>query len=241
MATPPVLSQPSRKPPTRAAPAPVPAPRAGASGGTATSGRATWKPTKARITTARARRPISGDTPPSTTVPSRTPTMRSPSDHGANGGTSRRASRRTWRRCSHRSGRGGREGREREAGDPEAAPADEHAESRSEPQHPRPRSILQEAAEELAGRSDRQLVLELDDPGHLVARQPLLAEGHQVGLAHPPAVLLLEDDTGLDHLAPVGVRLADHGDEPHRRVAVEHFLHLARPDLEARGVDLILS
>ena len=58
------------------------------------------------------------------------------------------------------------------------------------------------------------------------------------GLTDAPAFKRHE---GLHRLAAVVVRDADDGDLAYRRVGVEHLFHLARPDLEAGHVDLVLQ
>jgi hypothetical protein len=83
-----------------------------------------------------------------------------------------------------------------------------------------------------------QLVDELDHARVLVGRHALAAEGDQlVGVG---ALAGAQADEGLDRLAAIGVGDADDGGLAHGRMAVEDVLDLARPHLEAGGVDLVL-
>src|ERR671933_2051153 len=98
--------------------------------------------------------------------------------------------------------------------------------------------LAQFPAEDLPCRRLGNLVDDLDRAGVLVGRHPLLAERDELLLAGRLA--LLERDERLDGLAAVLVRDADDRRLADRRVAVEDVLDLARPDLIARGVDLVL-
>src|SRR3954453_12167023 len=99
-------------------------------------------------------------------------------------------------------------------------------------------AVAQLAPQDLAGRRLRDLVEHLALPGVLVRRHPLLAERDELLGAGRRA--LLQADERLHGLAAVLVRYADDRRLPDRRVAVEDVLDLARPDLVARRVDLVL-
>src|SRR3954467_1476331 len=67
---------------------------------------------------------------------------------------------------------------------------------------------------------------EHDGLWRLEARHLVAAEGDDVGLAWPRAVL--EFDEGAGHLAPFRIGLCDHGGKQHGRVLVEDVLDLDR-------------
>src|SRR5204863_9015433 len=74
----------------------------------------------------------------------------------------------------------------------------------------------------------------------LVARQALLAEGDELRFTHLRLDAVLQYDAGLDGLAAVVVRHPDHRRHPDAGMAIQYFLDLARPDLEAGRVDHVL-
>ena len=99
--------------------------------------------------------------------------------------------------------------------------------------------VAQLALQDLAGRALRQLVDDLDDPRVFVGGEPLLAEGRSAR----PAVALasgFERDDGLDLFAVALVGDADHRGLDDGFVLVEHFLDLARIDVEAAAQDHVL-
>src|SRR3954464_919358 len=98
--------------------------------------------------------------------------------------------------------------------------------------------VAQFPAQDLSGRRLGNLVDDLDLTRVLVRRHPLLAEGDQLVLAG--GLALLQRDERLDGLAAVLVGHADDRRLADGRVAVEDVLDLTRPDLVARGVDLVL-
>src|SRR3954452_18555579 len=99
-------------------------------------------------------------------------------------------------------------------------------------------AVAQLAAQDLAGRRLRHLVDDLDPARVLVRRHPLLAERDELLLAGRLA--LLEADERLHRLAAVLVGDADDGRLADGGVTVEDVLDLARPDLVAGRVDLVL-
>src|SRR5262245_47352035 len=102
-------------------------------------------------------------------------------------------------------------------------------------------SAAQKAPQHLAGRTERQFISELDATGHLVGHQSVSAETEKLRLTDPTAMLLIEHDKGLHRLAPIGIVDADHSHHLDGRMSVDDLFDLARPNLEAGGVDLVLQ
>src|SRR5258708_31944530 len=99
-------------------------------------------------------------------------------------------------------------------------------------------AVAEFAAEQLAGDRLGQLVEELDLAGVLVGGHLLAAEGDE--LLGRGRLAGAQADVGLDGLAAVGIRHADHGGLAYRPVLVEDILDLARPYLVTADVDLVL-
>src|SRR3954469_14828785 len=119
-----------------------------------------------------------------------------------------------------------------------ATRADPSSSATSTRRRRRRRLVAQLPAQDLAGDRLRDLVDDLDLPGILVRRHPLLAESDELlGFGAPSG---LEADEGLDRLPTVGIRNPDHAALPDGRVLVEHVLDLAWPDLEAGRDDHVL-
>src|SRR5579862_2506891 len=101
--------------------------------------------------------------------------------------------------------------------------------------------FLQQPPLDLATAGLGQRLGEVDQAWHLVGGHVLAAPADERRSVDSPAPLGPQHHERLDGLATVRAGLADDAGFEHRRVLVHERLHLAGPDLKARGVDHALQ
>src|SRR3984957_17046981 len=84
----------------------------------------------------------------------------------------------------------------------------------------------------------RQIGHQVDFDRAFVGREPFVTETRELCYIDPEA--RFRRDESDDRLASIGVRRTDNSGFANTREAVENVLHLARPDLEARGGNHVL-